>query len=120
MNREQTIVEIERLVAERRRINAELDQILGTVATRRGRPPGARSAPPAPKRQATRKRRGLSKGSLAFRIHDVLKHSAKAMNAGAVAIAIGEKRVPVVSSTMNRLKTTGYLKRASRGRYSAG
>jgi hypothetical protein len=128
MNRDQIIAEIGRLVVERQRIEAELAQTLGSVGKRRGRPPGSwskhQSVPStsasALKSRASRKRRGLTKGSLGFKIVDVLKHSAKVMNAKAVAVAIGEKRVPMVATTLYRLQRTGYLKRAGRGKYRAG
>jgi len=125
MNRDQIIAEIERLITERQRIDTELEQILGGLGIRRGRPPGSRSAPQAKStsvrpRRTSRKKRGLTKGSLGFKIVDVLTHSAKVMNAKAVAAAIGEKRLPMVATTLYRLQRTGYLKRASRGRYRVG
>jgi hypothetical protein len=122
MNREQAIAEIERLVAERRRIDAELDQILGGVLSRRGRPPGSKSATFAPRRTATatRKKRGLTKGSIGFKIVEVLKRGSAPLNARAVAAAIGDKRVPMVATTLYRLQRSGYLSRAGRGSYRAG
>jgi hypothetical protein len=65
------------------------------------------------------RKRGLQKGSLGFRIVAVVQKTGKPMNAKSVSTAIGEKRVTHVSSTMNRLKATGYLRRVGRGRYRA-
>jgi hypothetical protein len=126
MDRERLLVELTKLVAERQRIDGELDRILALVgkwspglAPRRGRPPGARSATVAPKPRATRKKRGLSRGSLASRIVVAVQKSGRPMSAQEVSAAVGDRRVPAVSSTMNRLKATGYLKRVGRGRYRA-
>jgi hypothetical protein len=126
MDREHLIAEIGRLVAERQRIDSELDRILGVIgkwnlslAPRPGRPPAAAPTGKTPRSRKARRKRGLQKGSLAFRILAAVQKSVKAANARAVAAAIGEKRVPEVSRTMNRLKGSGYLKRVGRGRYRA-
>ena len=130
MDREQLIAQIGKLVAERQRIDAELDRILGlvgkwslSVAPRRGRPPGVRTTGRATagarKPRATRKKRGLQKGSLAFRIVAAVQKNGKPMKAREVATALGEKRVPPVASTMHKLGRGGHLRRVGRGRYGA-
>jgi hypothetical protein len=122
MDRERLIAVAERvasLVAQREKIESELDALLGNRGRAQQGPArasgrGRRGASPLKGRK-----RGLQKGSLGFKIVAAVQKGGKAMNASAVASAIGEKRVTHVSSTMNRLKATGYLKRMGRGRYRA-
>jgi hypothetical protein len=107
------------LLVQRERIESELDSLLGGRS--RGRVRGTVVSRVRVARGGASplkgRKRGLQKGSLGFRIVAVVQKGGKAMNAQAVASAIGEKRVTHVSSTMNRLKATGYLKRVGRGRY---
>lgn len=127
MDRERLLWELTELVAQRQRIDGELDRILALVgkwsprvAPRRGRPPGTRSEASAPRARRTRKKRGLTKGSFPFRIVAALQKIGKPSNAKTVSAAIRDKRVALVASTMSHLKATGYLKRVGRGRYRAG
>jgi hypothetical protein len=126
MDRERLIAVAEKvaaLVAQRERIESELDALLGSGPRARiGRP--AKSVAKVIAKSARRdasplkgRKRGLQKGSLGFRIVAAVQKSGRPMNAQLVSSAIGEKRVTHVSSTMNRLKATGYLKRVGRGKY---
>jgi hypothetical protein len=106
------------LLTQRQKIEDELDRLLGSA--RRAVAKRAVQVRVRVRRAVSAlkgRKRGLQKGSLGFRIVAAVQKTGKPMNAKSVSAAIGEKRVTHVSSTMNRLKATGYLKRVGRGRY---
>jgi hypothetical protein len=120
MDRERLIAvagRVASLVAQREKIESELDALLGRARAKLSAV--VKSLAPRRRRGSPLKgrKRGLQKGSLGFRIVAAVQKGGRPMNAKLVAVAIGEKRVTHVSSTMNRLKATGYLKRVGRGRY---